>query len=244
MGRILKQDDPGTDDHVRDERETKRQRLTSMKTSRDMSGAKADNTFCNHVNGGELNAHEVHKARQVEVEHLSKMLVFKRAPHDIAKSHMRRDPIKVRCVDTWNSGGIHRRRLMAKEFRKGSRCEAFANFSALPPLELVKMMISMVATAQRGEGSLYGEQNVAGGEEIVMMHTDISRWYFHAPSNEEKYEELPGGMWTSNYPVYGRLRVSLYGTRDASTNWEDAYAKVLMERRSTRGVASPCSFYP
>ena len=105
-------------------------------------------------------------------------------------------------------------------------------------------MISMVATAQRGEGSLYGEQILAGGEEIVMMHTDISRSYFHAPSKEEKYVELPGGMWTSNYPVYGRLRVSLCGTRDAATNWEDAYAKVLMERRSTRGVANPCSFYP
>ena len=82
-------------------------------------------------------------------------------------------------------------------------------FSALFPLELVKMMISMVATELRGEGSLYGEQNVAGGEEVVMMHTDISRWYFHAPSKEEKYVELPGGMLTSDYRVYGRLRVSL-----------------------------------
>ena len=193
MGQTLQQDDPGTDDHVRDERETKRQRLTSMTTSRDMSGAKADNTFCNHVNGGDLNAHEVHKARQVEVEHLSKMLVFELAPHEIAKSHMRRDPIKVRCVDTWHNSGIHRRRLMAKECRKGYECEAFAKFSALLPLELVKMMISMVATAQTGVGSLYGEQNLAGGEEIVMMHTDISRSYFHAPSKEERYVGLPGG---------------------------------------------------
>ena len=93
-----------------------------MTTSRDRSGAKADNTLCNHVNGGELNAHEVRKARHLEVEHLSKMLVFERAPHEIAKSPMRRDPIKVRCVNTWNSSGIHWRRLMAKEFRKGSKC--------------------------------------------------------------------------------------------------------------------------
>ena len=143
------------------------------------------------------------------------MLVFERALHKIAKSHMRRDPIKVRCVDTWNSSGIHRRRLMAKEFREGSRCEAFANFSALPPLELVKMMLSMVAMAQKGQGSWYGEQNVAGGDEIVMMHTDISRSYFHAPSKEEEYLELPGGKWTSNYTEKRRLRVSVYGTRDA-----------------------------
>ena len=116
---------------------------------------------------------------------------------------------------------------MAKEFREGSMCEAFANFSSLSPLELVKMMISTVATAQKGQGSWYGEQNVTGGHEIVMMHTDISRSYCHAPSKEEKYVELPGGKWTSNYPVFGSLRVSMYGTREAATHWEGAYAKAF-----------------
>ena len=50
---------------------------------------------------------------------------------------------------------------MAKEFRKGSTCEALANFSALPPLELVTFMVSMVAAAQKDELWWYGEQNVA-----------------------------------------------------------------------------------
>ena len=50
-----------------------------MTTSRDMSGAKEDNMFWDHVNGGELNAHEVRKARQLEVEDLNKMLVFERS---------------------------------------------------------------------------------------------------------------------------------------------------------------------
>ena len=58
-----------------------------------------------------------------------------------------------------------------------------------------------------------------------------------------KIWELPGGMWTSDYPVFGRLRESLYGTRDAATNWEGPYAKVLMKRGFTRGVANPWSFY-
>ena len=88
---------------------------------------------------------------------------------------------------------------MAQGFRKGSKCEAFANFSALPPLELVNIMMSMVAT----DGWWYGDQNVAAGEEIVMMHADISRAYFHAPSREEKYAELPRGLWTSDYPENG-----------------------------------------
>ena len=37
---------------------------------------------------------------------------------------------------------------MAKEFRRGSKLDACKHFSATPPLELVKLIISMVATAQ------------------------------------------------------------------------------------------------
>ena len=75
------------------------------------------------------------------------------------------------------------------------------------------------------------------------MHTDISRPYFLAPSKEDKYVELPSDMLQSECPEYGRLRVSLYGTRDAAANWEDAYAKVWTEHGFSRGAERPCSFY-
>ena len=74
------------------------------------------------------------------------------------------------------------------------------------------------------------------------MHTDISRAYFHAPSKEEKYVELPPEMWSEGNPEYGRFRVSLFGTRDAAAKWEDARAKVLREHQFERGVARACSF--
>ena len=131
---------------------------------------------------------------------------------------------------------------MAKEFRRGSKYEGFANFSATPQLELVKLIISLVATAQRDPESWFGRREHGANDQVAMMHTDISRAYFHAPSKEEKYVELPSEMWRSEYPEYGRLRVSLYGTRDAAANWEDAYAKVLTEHGFSRGAASQCSF--
>ena len=131
---------------------------------------------------------------------------------------------------------------MAKEFRRGSKYEGFANFSAKPPLELVKLIISLVAKAQRDPESWFGWREHGANDQIAMMHTDISRAYFHAPSKEEKYVELPSEMWRSEYPEYGRLSVSQYGTRDAAANWGDAYAKVLTEHGFARGVASPCSF--
>ena len=72
--------------------------------------------------------------------------------------------------------------------------------------------------------------------EIVMMHTDIRRAYLHPPSKEEKYVELRLEMWSKECPEYERLRMSLYGTRDAAANGTDACANVLQE-------PCPCSFY-
>ena len=123
--------------------------------------------FWDHVNGGELDAHEVRKARQLEVDHLKKMRVF------------------VRWVDTLKSSGFHRSRLVAKEFRRGSKYEGFANVSATPPLELVKLIISLVATAQRDPESWFGWREHGANDQIAMMHTDISRAHFHAPNKEE-----------------------------------------------------------
>ena len=170
------------------------------------------------------------------------MRVFERVPHEVAKARMRNEPIKVRWVDTLKGSGTHRSRLVAKEFRRGSKCEGFANFSAAPPLELVKLIISLVATAQRDPESRFGWREHGANDQIAMTHTDISHANFHAPSKEEKYVELTSEKWRSEYPEYGRLRVSLLGTRDAAANWEDAYAKVLTEHGFARGVASPRSF--
>ena len=67
---------------------------------------------------------------------MNKMRVFERVPCEVAKARMRREPIKVRWVDTLKGSGIHRSRLMAKEFRRGSKYQGFAHFPATPPLEL------------------------------------------------------------------------------------------------------------
>ena len=37
------------------------------------------------------------------------------------------------------------------------------------------------------------------------------------------------GCWNGGTPEYGLLGVSLYGTRDAAANWEDAHANAMQE---------------
>ena len=96
-----------------DDREAKRQRLASVTTSQPKPELMNTERFWDHLNGGELDAHEVRKARQLEVDYLNKIRVFERVPYEVAKARMRKEPIKVRWVDTLKGSGIHRSRLVA-----------------------------------------------------------------------------------------------------------------------------------
>ena len=95
-------------------------------------------------------------------------------PYSVVKHWTGKEPIKVRWVDTLKICGIHRNRLVAKDFRPGSKIDGFTNISATP-------MISMVATAQWDWAAWSGHEGHERGSRIVMMHTD------NAPCKEEKY---------------------------------------------------------
>ena len=220
--------------------ETARERLSSIATHHSKPQHAGVSKFWDHVNGGELSAVEVRRARRLEVEYLNKMKVVERVPCSFIKHRTGKEHIKVTWVDTLKTSGIDRSNLLAKEFRRGSKIDGFMNISATPPLELVKLMRSMVAPAQRDQTEWFGQEGHESSSEIVMMHTDISRAYFHAPCKEEKCVELPPEMWSKGCPECGRLRVSLCGTRDAPANREDAYCG---NTSSTVGVSCPCSFY-
>ena len=123
-----------------------------------------------------MRARQVQKACQLEVEHLNKMKVVERVPYSFVIHRTGKEPIKARWVP--------RSRLVVKEFRRGSKIDGFTNFSATPPHELVKLMISMVATAQWDQAARFVQEGHENSSEVVMMHTDTSRAYFRAPSKE------------------------------------------------------------
>ena len=194
-----------TQDH--DDRDSKRQRLSSVATHHSKAQHAGVLKHWDHVNGGELNARGVQEARRLEVEFLIKMRVGERVPYSFVKHRTCKEPIMARWVDTLKNSGVHRSTHLAKEFRRGSKIDGFMNFSATPPLELVKLMISMVATAQWDRTAWFVQEGHEDGSEIVMMHSDISRAYCHAPSKEETYVELPPEMWSKGCLANGRLRV-------------------------------------
>ena len=91
--------------------------------------------YWDRVNGGDLKAREVQERGRLEVEYLNKMKVVERVPYSSVKHSTGKEPIKVKCVDTLTKSRIHRSRLVAKEFRRGSKFGGITNFSATPPLE-------------------------------------------------------------------------------------------------------------
>jgi len=63
-------------------------------------------------------------------------------------------------------------------------------------------------------------------------------------ASREIYVELPDeGKTSLDGDVVGRLKRSLYGTRDAPLNWELTIRKIMMKLGFTQGKSNPCIYY-
>jgi len=122
-----------------------------------------------------------------------------------------------------------RARLVAQEFTKG-KLEAI--FAATPPLEAKKTLLSLAVT----EGIGYGD-----GWHYKLDFIDIKRAYFYAPAKRNVYIKLPYEDRAEG--MCGKLNYSMYGTRDASLNWECEYIRFMESIGFVRGLSSPCLFY-
>ena len=116
---------------------------------------------------------------------------------------------------------------MAKEIRTTARPDFYAS---TPPIEALKVLISIAATSEY--------------EDICLMHNDVSRAYFHAEAIRPVYVDFNDEDWSpGDENSCGKLNLSMYGTRDAATNWEAAYQKQMKAMQFEIGRASPCLFW-
>ena len=126
----------------------------------------------------------------------------------------------------------YRSRLVAKEIKKDKREDLFA---ATPPLEAKKLLFSMALT----EGIGYCKNNRINGMKLNFI--DVKRAYFHAKCKRNVYVRLPEEDKEDG--MCAKLNMSMYGTRDAAQNWEEAYTEFMESIGFIRGRASPCIFY-
>jgi hypothetical protein len=113
-------------------------------------------------------------------------------------------------------------RLVCQEV-KTYQTEEF--FAATPPLETLRMILSIAAENPEKDVSL----------------VDISRAYFNAFIEREVFVELPKEAGCGK-GVIGRLVKCMYGTRDAAQGWEGTYRQALEAMGFQKGKASPCVF--
>ena len=78
------------------------------------------------------------------------------------------------------------------------------------------------------------------------MINDVSRAFFEAPAKRNICVELPKEDKTEmdiRHDQVGHLRMSLYGTRDASTNCQEEVAKDMRSWGFVRGRYNPCLYF-
>ena len=77
-----------------------------------------------------------------------------------------------------------------------------------------------------------------------MMYADVSRAYFYARASRPVYVKLPEeDLQEGDGHRCGRLKMSMYGTRDAALNWAAEYTSTLIADGYVQGRANPCFFW-
>ena len=197
----------------------------------------SDEEFIDDVSGLPLDPVMVRAARKEEIDVFRQHQVYSKVSIDEAWSKTNKAPIGVRWIDINKGDRLnpeYRSRLVAKEIKRDNREDMFA---ATPPLEAKKALFSLAATEEYGR--MRHRSKMRGPKKLLFI--DVKRAYFHAPVTRDVYVQLPdedGGAGQC-----GKLNMSMYGTRDAASNWEAAYTDFHASSGFTPGISSPCAFY-
>ena len=167
------------------------------------------------------------RARKEEIEYVQKMQLYTKVPKSECVRETGRSRISVRWIDI-NKGDAkepnYRSRLVAREINTYKRDDIFV---ATPPLEALKVTLSLATSGNKGE---------------MLMINDISRAFFHAPAKHKVYVQLAKEDKTvGEEHLCCRFGYSMYGTRDAAQNWFDAYSHNLKSIGFQPGASSPCT---
>jgi len=182
------------------------------------------------VSGQQLDAKLMVAARKEEIKYFREMGVYEKVDVSESWKETGKAPIAVRWVDI-NKGDSkspkYRSRLVAKEFNTGVRPELYA---ATPPSECLRLMLSLLASNRKQGHSL--------------IYADVSRAYFYAKAVRPVYVKLPQeDLEPGDENRCGRLKMSMYGTRDAALNWSLEYGDTLRAGGYVQGRANPCLFH-
>ena len=129
---------------------------------------------------------------------------------------------------------------MAREIRTAGQDAIFA---PTPPLESLRMILSMGTAKFEGGKGFQPCSDPQSENRTQLPMIDISRAYFNAKTDEEylTYVECLNEIDAS--PVMcGLLRRHMYGTHRSAEGWQDESSSTLASRGLLQGSASACVF--
>ena len=198
--------------------------------------------FLDSVSGQPLEEALVRLARAKEMDYFESKKVWEKRPRQEAYDRCGKAPISVKWIDT-NKGDDdcpnYRSRLVAREIRRHGENPIFA---PTPPLESLRMVLSLAATNLVGYRKHV--RDAVSEHRTQISFIDISRAYFCAATDPMKptYVELPREDGDYGQKC-GLLLKHMYGTRKAADGWHNEYAGHLVTEMGFEvGDASACVF--
>ena len=194
--------------------------------------------YWDEISGAELDPKLVRQARLAEIEYMHKLKVYEEA----SEAECRADgcvPIPMRWIDV-NKGDeaapIIRSRAVLQETKARSNIAAddiAATFAATPPLEGLRVLISLAQTGQLGKKL---------ADRRVLGFYDVSRAHWHSPTKRKMYvRTLPEDTQVAT--GIARQLKAMYGGRDAGACWDEFSGKVMQALDFTPGVFSTCVYH-
>ena len=174
-----------------------------------------------------LDPKAVRQARLKEMKYVKEKEVWQPISRDEARRRGWK-VVKTRRIDI-NKGDAdtpnYRSRLVAKEFNDDVGEGLFAS---TPPLEALRFLISEAATVRAGED----------WEDKVIVVNDVARAFFEASMRRDLCVELLAEAGEGE-SMLGHLIMSLYGTRDATANFQEEVRSLMNKNQADQSKYRP-----
>ncbi|CAE7251708.1 unnamed protein product [Symbiodinium sp. CCMP2592] len=199
--------------------------------------------FYDENTGKELPAEGVKQARMEEIQVIKDMQVWEPIPRPPGER-----VIGTRWIDINKGDDLRRKlrsRLVAQELKRKKGVNEDPSwtefFAAMPPLSSLRALFTLATTGRvPGPNKKAFQMNEHG--EVCVLFIDVKKAHFWSPVRRRLLVELPPEAGEGPDKV-GLLKRSLYGTRDAPSNWEHAIKKVMTDLGFKQGVSNPCLYF-
>ena len=182
------------------------------------------------VTGEALDVERVKEARAEEMRTFKEMGVYEYWTREKMRRVQGHIKVGSKWVDTDKGGGRYRSRLVAMEFANKDRDGIFA---ATPPLSAFRALASECATC-----------SPSGRFEKQLMVMDIKRAFLYGDIERDVFVELPSEDPMSATGMFvGKLKRTMYGTRDAPAGFQTFLGKVMIKLGFKVCKSTPCVYY-